>query len=159
MYKRQNVLWFTDPEASAVRSVNLDGDEQLETLIGEGLFVWGDETGRQELTRLQHAVGIEVLNDELYVADTYNHRIKSIDPENGASKGVAGNGIPGLSDGYGESSQLAEPSGLSAVGATLYIADTNNHQVRTLDTRTRTLSTLVLSNQHLVPLVHRTAAY
>ena len=153
-----NVLWFTDPEASAVRSVNLDGDEQLETLIGEGLFVWGDETGRQELTRLQHAVGIEVLNDELYVADTYNHRIKSIDPENGASKGVAGNGIPGLSDGYGQSSQLAEPSGLSAVGATLYIADTNNHQVRTLDTRTRTLSTLVLSNQHLVPLVHRTAA-
>ena len=151
-------LWFTDPEASAVRSIDLGESGELRTLIGSGLFSWGDSTGDRQSTQLQHAVGIEVVNGDLYIADTYNHRIKIIEVQTGTSALVAGNGAPGFADGTGEAAQLAEPSGLSAAGHVVFIADTNNHQIRTLDTTTGHLKTLELTNQKAAILLNRTAS-
>ena len=144
-------LYFTDPEASAVRQVSFGPDGQLDTLVGRHLFVWGDEIGSFEETLLQHAVGIEYVGDApgqglLYIADTYNHRIKVLDLNTMTSTGVAGDGTAGLRDGFGTETQLAEPSGLSATSDTLYVADTNNHRIRMLDLATGELSTLKLSN-------------
>ncbi len=153
-----STLWFTDPEASAVRSIELESNGQLTTLIGEGLFSWGDTVGASEATKLQHAVGIELLGGNLYVADTYNHRIKVIDSQSANSRVVAGNGEPGLTDGFGEAAQLDEPSGLSGADGTLFIADTNNHRIRTLDIATGELTTLKFSNQQSAALLRRTAA-
>ena len=151
-------LWFTDPEASAVRSIDLGNSGELRTLIGSGLFSWGDSTGDRQSTQLQHAVGIEVVNGDLYIADTYNHRIKIIEVQTGTSALVAGNGLPGFTDGTGVAAQLAEPSGLSAAGHVIFIADTNNHQIRTLDTTTGQLKTLELTNQQAAILLNRTAS-
>ncbi len=153
-----STLWFTDPEASAIRSIDLGESGDLKTLVGNGLFSWGDSTGEAQATELQHAVGIEVIDGDLYVADTYNHRIKRIGSQTGISESVVGNGLPGFTDGSGETAQLAEPSGLSAAGSLIYIADTNNHQVRVLDTQTGELTTLKLSNQQAAFLLDRTAA-
>ncbi len=153
-----STLWFTDPEASAVRSIELGSNGQLTTLIGEGLFSWGDTVGASEATKLQHAVGIELLGGDLYVADTYNHRIKVIDSQSTNSRVVAGNGEPGLTDGFGGAAQLDEPSGLSGADGTLFIADTNNHRIRTLDIATGELTTLEFSNQQAAALLRRTAA-
>ncbi len=153
-----STLWFTDPEASAVRSIELGSNGQLTTLIGEGLFSWGDTVGASETTKLQHAVGIELLGGDLYVADTYNHRIKVIDSQSTNSRVVAGNGEPGLTDGFGGAAQLDEPSGLSGADGTLFIADTNNHRIRTLDIATGELATLNFSNQQSAALLRRTAA-
>ena len=153
-----STLWFTDPEASAVRSIELGSNGQLTTLIGEGLFSWGDTVGASEATKLQHAVGIELLGGNLYVADTYNHRIKVIDSQSTNSRVVAGNGEPGLTDGFGGAAQLDEPSGLSGADGTLFIADTNNHRIRTLDIATGELTTLKFSNQQSAALLRRTAA-
>ena len=145
------VLYFTDPEASAVRQVSLGLDGQLETLVGLHLFVWGDELGSFRDTLLQHAIGIEhVARDGgrgvLYIADTYNHKIKLLDLDTMTSSLVAGDGVTGLRDGSGADARLAEPSGLSATSDTLYVADTNNHRIRKLDLATGELSTLALSN-------------
>ena len=153
-----STLWFTDPEASAVRSIEPGSNGQLTTLIGEGLFSWGDTVGASEATKLQHAVGIELLGGDLYVADTYNHRIKVIDSQSTNSRVVAGNGEPGLTDGFGGAAQLDEPSGLSGADGTLFIADTNNHRIRTLDIATGELTTLKFSNQQSAALLRRTAA-
>ena len=153
-----STLWFTDPEASAVRSIELGSNGQLTTLIGEGLFSWGDTVGASEATKLQHAVGIELLGGDLYVADTYNHRIKVIDSQSTNSRVVAGNGEPGLTDGFGGAAQLDEPSGLSGADGTLFIADTNNHRIRTLDIASGELTTLKFSNQQSAALLRRTAA-
>ena len=147
----QGQLYFTDPEASAVRRVSFGLDGQLETLVGVSLGVWGDEVGSFAETRLQHAIGIEHVpgtqdSGVLYIADTYNHKIKLFDLDARSSTTVAGNGTPGLGDGAGDAAQLAEPSGLSATSDTLYIADTNNHRIRTLDLATGELTTLALSN-------------
>ena len=145
------VLYFTDPEASAVRQVSFGLGGQLDTLVGQHLFVWGDEVGSFADTRLQHAVGIEHVDGAsgdgvLYVADTYNHRIKALDLDTQTSSVLVGDGTPGLRDGKGTAARLAEPSGLSAAAGTLYVADTNNHRVRTLNLATGELATLPLSN-------------
>jgi DNA-binding beta-propeller fold protein YncE len=153
-----STLWFTDPEASAIRSVELTDGGELKTFVGTGLFSWGDSVGVAGTTELQHAIGIEHVGDRLYVADTYNHRIKAIDIKTGNSILVAGNGLPGLNDGYGQAAQLAEPSGLSLANDVLYIADTNNHRIRTLNIRTGKISTLKLTNLQAAPLITREAA-
>ena len=145
------VLYFTDPEASAVRQVSLGLDGQLDTLVGLHLFVWGDELGSFDETLLQHAIGIEHVGRDsgsgvLYIADTYNHKIKVLDLDTMTSSLAAGDGIAGLRDGTGADARLAEPSGLSATSDTLYVADTNNHRIRMLDLATGELSTLALSN-------------
>lgn len=153
------LLYFTDPEASAVRQISLGLDGELTTLVGKHLFVWGDEVGDFSDTLLQHAIGIEHVPasslDEssdssrlglLYIADTYNHRIKVLDLATMTSRLAVGDGTAGLRDGVGEDAQLAEPSGLSATSTTLYVADTNNHRVRVLDLATGELGTLALSN-------------
>ncbi len=150
------LLYFTDPEASAVRQVSLGLDGQMTTLVGQHLFVWGDTTGTFPETLLQHAIGIEYVpslnpdgepgSGRLFIADTYNHRIKALDLDAMTSTVVAGDGIAGLRNGLGEATRLAEPSGLSATSTTLYVADTNNHRIRTLDLSTGELGTLALSN-------------
>ncbi|MCH1614180.1 MAG: redoxin domain-containing protein [Acidimicrobiales bacterium] len=145
-------IYFADSESSALRKIQLTEKGNVETLVGTGLFAWGDEVGALDVTQLQHPVGLESLGDTLYVADTYNHRIKSVNLTTGESRYVAGSGKPGLADGYGTISEMNEPSGLSAVGSLLYIADTNNHLIRTLDTVTGKMETLSLSNLDVAQL-------
>ena len=139
-------LWFTDPEASAVRRLPLDGSGELETIVGTGLFDWGDTVGPLADTRLQHATGIEIVNDFVVVADTYNNRLKVLDVAGGQSQGWAGDGMSGFRDGAATGARFAEPAGLSATSTTLYVADTNNHQIRTIDPSTAEVGTLELTN-------------
>jgi sugar lactone lactonase YvrE len=139
-------LWFTDPEASAIRRLPLDGTGELETIVGTGLFDWGDTVGPLADTRLQHATGIAIVNDFVVVADTYNNRLKVLDLASGQSQAWAGDGTSGFRDGGAASARFAEPAGLSATSDTLYVADTNNHQIRTVDTSTAAVGTLALTN-------------
>lgn len=141
-------LYVTDPEASAIRRVTFD-DGQMTTLVGDGLFSWGDSVGPAANAQVQHPVGIELVGESLYIADTYNHRIKVLHLATSTLRPVAGDGVPGLVDGTGTESRLAEPSGLSAAGRRLYVADTNNHQIRVIDLDTGALTTLALSNLDL----------
>jgi hypothetical protein len=139
-------LWFTDPEASAVRRLPLDGSGELQTVVGTGLFDWGDTVGPLADTRLQHATGIEIVNDFVVVSDTYNNRLKVLDVTSGQSQAWAGDGTSGFRDGGGAGARFAEPAGLSSTSSTLYVADTNNHQIRTVDTSTAEVGTLELTN-------------
>ena len=45
--------------------------------------------------------------------------------------------------------QFSEPAGLSVAGRTLYVADTNNHAIRTIDLDTKQVGTLAIAG--LVP--------
>jgi YVTN family beta-propeller protein len=78
---------------------------------------------------LQHALGVTYHDGKLYVADTYNNKVKVVDAKTGATKTLAGTGEHGLAD---SPAQFDEPAGISYANGTLYIADTNNHLVRTI---------------------------
>jgi DNA-binding beta-propeller fold protein YncE len=124
-------LFVADSESSSIRAVPLDGAGPVRTVVGRGLFEAGD-TG--DPAPLKHAMGVAYVRGKLYVADTYNSKIKEIDPATGACTTFTGD-KPGTFD---------EPAGLSYAGGQLYVADTNAHRIRVVDLATRAVSTLTL---------------
>ena len=136
-------LFVADSETSSIRQIDIMEGE-VSTLAGLDLFEFGDVDGTGETVRLQHPLGVAYGNDALYIADTYNSKVKRLDLSTGEVRTVAGTGSAGNAD--GASGALYEPGGLSLAGTTLYIADTNNHAIRCLDLTTGTLSTLTITD-------------
>ena len=83
--------------------------------------------------RLQHPLGIELVDGSLLITDTYNNKIKRVLPEARGAMSFLGSGEPGLADGPGKTAKFHEPGGLSAADGQLYVADTNNHVIRVAD--------------------------
>ena len=141
-------LYVVDSEGSAVRKIDLDPKGRVETIVGtsdlprgRSLFEFGDIDGEGGDARLQHPLGIVHHNGQLFVADSYNHKVKRVDPVKNTSTSFLGSGKPGRTD---DPPTLSEPAGLSIAGKTLYIADTNNHLIRTVDLDSGKMSTLKL---------------
>lgn len=140
-----SVLFVADSEVSAVRTVSLNGNS-VKTLVGTGLFNFGDKDGVGTAARLQHALAVGYHKGKVYVADTYNNKIKVIDLKTKECKTWLGDGKPGATD---SPPRFDEPAGMSIVGDTLYLADTNNHAIRVIDIPSKKLATLALKD---VPL-------
>jgi thiol-disulfide isomerase/thioredoxin len=140
------VLYFADSEASAVRTASLNPKGRLETIVGTGLFDFGDLDGVGDAVRLQHPLGVAYKDGLLYVADTYNSKIKTVDPATRESRTLLGSEEAGWRDGVGQDALFDEPGGLSVAGEVLYVADTNNHVVRVAHLSTRQVITLVLAD-------------
>jgi thiol-disulfide isomerase/thioredoxin len=129
-------LFVADSEVSAIRQVALGEQGEVRTIVGQGLFEFGDVDGEKDKVRLQHPLGVAFHEGKLYVADTYNSKIKSIDPAARSSATFLG--------GPGSEGLFNEPTGLSFLGDTLYVADTNGHRIEVVDLKTRKVSTLKL---------------
>ena len=139
-------LYVADSEASAIRGVDPGPDGVIWTIVGEGLFEFGDRDGEgPENVRLQHPLGVAWHDGTLYVADTYNHKIKRLDPRTAACRTFLGTGEAGHRDGPPTVARLSEPSGLSIAVGRLYVADTNNHAVRVAELKSGEVETLTLS--------------
>ena len=136
------VLFFTDSETSSIRQADLITAYQITTLVGSGLFDFGDTDGEASSARMQHPLGIAVEGGIVYVADTYNNKIKRVGTETLTVATVAGTGEPGHEDGMFASARFYEPGDLSILEDRIYVADTNNHAVRVLDVSSGTVSTL-----------------
>jgi DNA-binding beta-propeller fold protein YncE len=132
-------LYIADSESNIIRAVNIASGE-VETLVGGDLFDFGDVDGSGDDVRLQHPLGVFAINGEVLIADTYNHKIKELNPKARTVKTFLGTGKPGQSDGAVPS--FYEPGGLSVANGKLYIADTNNHAVRVVDVKTKRTATL-----------------
>jgi thiol-disulfide isomerase/thioredoxin len=137
-------LFVADSEVSGVRMITgiHSGKPVVHTIVGEGLFEFGDHDGKGGTVRLQHCLGLAYGNDHLYIADTYNNKIKACVPKThtvhtlvGAHKAGEGDNPP----------HFYEPGGLSVAGSDLYVADTNNHKVRVVDLKGRAVKTIELA--------------
>jgi DNA-binding beta-propeller fold protein YncE len=137
-------LYVADTEVNAIRAVSLAPDGMTTTLSGGGLFTFGDRDGMGREARLQHPLGIAAVDGGVYVADTYNHKIKRLNTSTDYLKTIAGTGMAGWRDGAAAQAQFYEPGGLSAAAGQLYVADTNNHRVRVVDLHTLVVTTLPL---------------
>ncbi|KAK0136755.1 NHL repeat-containing protein 2 [Merluccius polli] len=142
-------LYVADSESSTIRTVAL-GDGAVKLLVGGerdpmNLFAFGDVDGKAVDAKLQHPLGVAWVPQRslLYVADSYNHKIKVVDPKSRQCGTLAGTGQCGDLVGPGFSkSCFNEPGGLCVGpgGRVLYVADTNNHRITVLDLDTHTLS-------------------
>lgn len=137
---------YVDP-AGAIYATGTQGeidrmmpDGSLVRIAGNGLFSFSGDGGpaTSASLRLSQATGqrspsgiVEDSNGNVYVSDTFNHRIRRI--SNGIITTIAGNGKPGFSGDGGPavSASLNNPAGLTlAANGDLYVADTNNNRVR-----------------------------
>lgn len=112
-------LYVADSESSAVRAIDLTKDE-ARTLVGQGLFDFGDGEGDADSALLQHCLGVAALDDGgVLIADTYNGKIKRWRPSD---------------DGFGEITTeldgLSEPGSVATTPDGVWlIADTNAHRI------------------------------
>jgi hypothetical protein len=117
---RNDRVYFADAESSAIRWSDIAEDGQVGTIVGTGLFDFGDVDGIGDDVRLQHAQGVAFRNDgKLLVADSYNDCIKIIDTESRSSE----TWVRGFS----------EPSGIACTDTHAYVADTNAHRIAVVE--------------------------
>lgn len=141
----QNKLYVADSESSAVRKIDLNSD-RVSTLLGKGLFDFGDQDGELSDALLQHTLGIAALSkNQIYIADTYNHKLKIIDIDEQHIQTVVGTGVPGMGTGPGQTAMLNEPGGLAVLNNKILIADTNNHRIMQYDPTSGELSSWQIS--------------
>ena len=137
-------LFFADSEISSIRAASLPPGNMVSTIVGKGLFDFGDVDGRGDDVRLQHPLGVVYANGKLYVADTYNHKVKELEIQKRESRTYAGARERGARDGERKKAQFNEPGGISATSRSLYVADTNNHLIRRIDFESGKVSTVEL---------------
>jgi len=135
-------LYVADSESNIIRSIDLAAGE-VKTLVGGDLFEFGDVDATGDEVRLQHPLGLISAGNKLLIADTYNHKIKELDPKQKRVTTLLGTGKPGQTD--GTSPSFYEPGGLTLADGKLYVADTNNHAIRVVDLKTKRTATLRIS--------------
>ncbi|MEQ1506465.1 MAG: thioredoxin-like domain-containing protein [Myxococcota bacterium] len=114
-------LLFVDAETSSVRAVDLQSHHVV-TVVGRGLFDFGDVDGPAERVRMQHPLALTFIGDLVYVADTFNGKIKGIGLQSGETHTVAAG--------------FDEPGGIARAGSWLVVADTNHHRIRVVSAET-----------------------
>jgi DNA-binding beta-propeller fold protein YncE len=149
-----DILYFADSETSSIRLVDIRSGGEVKTIVGQDLFIFGDRDGIGDSALLQHPLGVAFYGKNLYIADTYNNKIKAIDPVKRISKTLFGSGRAGFKDGKDQQAELNEPGGVTAAFGMLYIADTNNHAIRICDLETSEVSTVVFSNPEKLAFTH-----
>ncbi|XP_059181226.1 NHL repeat-containing protein 2 [Centropristis striata] len=151
-------LYVADSESSTIRTLALK-DGAVKLLVGGerdplNLFAFGDVDGKGVDAKLQHPLGVAWCPEQslLYVADSYNHKIKVVDPKAKQCSTLAGTGEAGgtLGPEFNKSC-FNEPGGICIgdSGKLLYVTDTNNHQVKVLDLSSQTVSLFPVSSDVL----------
>ncbi|GAB4187517.1 MAG: thioredoxin-like domain-containing protein [Wenzhouxiangellaceae bacterium] len=133
-------LLIADSEASAIRRTGFGNDNDLITVVGLGLFDFGDRDGKGREVRLQHPLGVAYWDNpendfDWLIADTYNSKIKWLNTATREVRTIA------VTAGV-----LDEPGGISVSGDRAYIADTNHHAIRILNLTDGTLRNLILTD-------------
>jgi thiol-disulfide isomerase/thioredoxin len=121
-------LYFLDAQSSALRALDLKS-KTVKTLIGEGLFDFGDIDGPLESARLTNPLGLTFLpSNPLLLADTFNHKLKRID-----LRGARIETIPLCTDLFEPESVLP----LDPEAHEILVADTGNHRILRVNTITK----------------------
>jgi hypothetical protein len=124
-------LYVADAESSAIRVVDRSPSGGVRTVIGTGLFDFGDVDGAGDEVRMQHQQALALAPDgRLLVCDSYNDALKWVDP---ASR-RAESWVRGFS----------EPSGLAIGDGAVYVADTNAHRIAVVDLTTGEIEILLI---------------
>lgn len=127
-------LYVSDTHNQRIRRVS---SGIITTIAGTGVAGFSGDGGPalQAILSLPGALAVDVANN-IYFADTNNHRIRKITASNGVISTVAGNDKQDyLGDGgLATAASLDSPRGLAVDAAgNIYISDTRNQRVRRID--------------------------
>jgi len=143
-------LYIVDMRNERIRCI--DPDNVITTVAGTGDQGFGGDGGPAlsavfafpKSANPRPGGAITVDGGLLYVADTENHRIRTIDLATGTVETVVGTGTAGFSGDGGPAidAQLNYPMDIEVQDGVLYIADADNNRVRTVDLATGTIQTV-----------------
>ncbi len=125
-------LFIADTSHNRILEVSVDGFE-VTRIFGSGETGVVDGVGQQARFTLPHGMALDPENNRLFVADTGNHAIRTIDLETGEVRLWAGSGrqsehYPPLPAPIGNV-KLSSPWDLVLDGTTLYVAMAGSHQI------------------------------
>jgi hypothetical protein len=137
-------LYLSEALNHAVRRIDpLTGD--VVTVAGGSSIGLSDGTGR-EVEFNSPSFLVAVGQNELFIADTSNHRIRhaqrasNLGPELIVTSPYGGSG--GFKDGFGKATQFDNPRGIAFDGERLIVADSDNSVLRSIDLETTAVSTI-----------------
>ncbi len=126
-------LYITESSGNRILRLNVDHEWQISVYAGTGTAGFGGDGGNALQARFNQPVDLAIdAQDNLYVADMGNHRIRKISPE-GVVSTLAGNGLPGFfGDGRpAEEASLNLPSAVASDNqGNIFLADSGNQRIR-----------------------------
>ena len=127
----QQSLYVVDSATSAVRAIQLQ-QNTVQTLVGQGLYEFGDQDGERRDARLQfpQAIALDPNSPVLWIADTYNGSLRKLRLGGG---GMSTQQLP---------QSLNEPAALAVGAGALWIADAGAHEILRYDFASELLSRL-----------------
>ncbi len=136
---RVGILYIADQSNNRVRAVDLATGE-IRTVAGTGTAAYNGDGVAATETGLAGPGGLALASDgTLFIADSFNGRIRAVDPVTGLIRTVVGDGGEYRYQGPGEppSSSLSRPSGIALdESGNLFFTDSDNHLVRRWDRTT-----------------------
>lgn len=130
-------VYFSDTGNNRIRMVSVK-DSTITTIAGDGVGAYYGDGAGAAYSEINHPTGMVFdAQDNLYFADSLNHRIRKIAASGGTITTVAGFGVPGKADngGLAVNSLLHFPNSVSVDSTgNLYIADYINNRVRMVTT-------------------------
>jgi len=140
-------LYISDTNNNRVRRV-----DPRTGIITRYAGSWSEQAlgdrGPAHRARLNDPSGLAVDGDgNLYISDSFQHRVRRVDARTGIITTVAGTGTSG-SDGDGQlatQAKLGRPAGLAIDAAgNLYVVDTAGSRIRRIDARSGVISTVTV---------------
>jgi DNA-binding beta-propeller fold protein YncE len=143
-------------EHEGQKIIKVDSDGFISPFAGLGVLSFGGKTRQTNQASFNHPHGVVIARDQqMYVADTLNHRVQKINLKSGEISTIAGTGKPGFS-GDGGLAIRATFNGIYAIDANqaadrIYLADLENRRVRWIDLKSGVVRTLAGNGEQGVP--------
>lgn len=160
--KEKIEIYVADSESSSIRAINMKSLSSSRNVVGgdsnpRNLHAYGDIDDIGVSAKLQHPLGVHFVKHKnvVLVTDTYNHKVKVIDPFTNEIFSWLGNGNGTLKDGNAMNSEFSEPSGVYSLWIKdasgndkllVFVSDWNNHWIRSVDYDEGEVTTMELLN-------------
>lgn len=132
-------LFLTEVSDHSIHAINIETGV-LTTVAGSGFEGAEDGVGTEASFKMPAGVTTDGIN--LYVADTFNHKIRRVAVATGEVITLAGTWFPSAEDGPGLTAGFNQPSDITTDGVSLYVADTYNRKIRKVALATGEVSTV-----------------
>ena len=138
-------IYIADSSNNAIRKVTV-ATGIISTIAGDGTYNYNGDGEAATSAELAAPYGVAVDSvGNVYIADSYNKRVRKITAATGAISTITGNGVAGIS-GDGMAATLAEvglPVGIALDAAgNIYIADNQHRVVREITAATGIINTV-----------------
>jgi sugar lactone lactonase YvrE len=143
-------------EHEGQKIIKVDSQGLISLFAGFGVLSFGGKIQQTNQAAFNHPHGLVIAQDQqMYVADTLNHRVQKIDLKSGEISTIAGTGEAGFS-GDGGPAIRAAFNGIYSIDVTqagdrIYLADLENRRVRWVDLKSGVVRTLAGNGAQGVP--------